>query len=102
MNVMIQVIDAASQKKAAFKKLPVIIGRDSTADIRLDDPAVPPYQCMIGKGQSTHLTAWNLRTDTPMHVNGQEVSKADLLSGDRLTIGESQLIVHYDLAGVGG
>jgi hypothetical protein len=95
MNVALEVLDTASQTKATFRRLPVLIGRDGTADVRLDDPAIPPYQCMIGESDSSYLIAWNLRTDIPIHVNGREVSKAELLPGDTLTIGKTQLVVHY-------
>jgi hypothetical protein len=98
MTAAFEVLDTVSQTITTFRKLPVFIGRDCTADVRLDDPAIPPYQCMIGKGASKHLTAWNLRTEVPMHVNGQEISKAELLPGDRLTIGKRQFVVHYELA----
>jgi hypothetical protein len=97
MNVAVELVDTPSQERVTFRKLPIVIGRDPTADLWLDDPAIPPYQCMIGQGKSKYLTAWNLRTDIPMHVNGQEVSNAELFPGDRLTVGKRQLIVHYEL-----
>jgi len=98
MDVAVKLVDTPSQEEATFRKLPILIGRDPSADVRLDDPAVAPYQCMIGNGTSKYLTAWNLRTEIPMHVNGQRVfSKAELLPGDSLTVGKSHLVVHYEL-----
>jgi len=97
MDVAVQLVDTFCREEATFRNLPILIGRDPTADVRLDDPTVAPYQCMIGNGTGKYLTAWNLRTDIPMHVNGKEVSKAELFPGDRLSVGKSHLIVHYTM-----
>jgi hypothetical protein len=71
------------------KELPVIIGRDSSVDITLDDPSLPPLQCMIEESAWGQAVIWNLREDFPLYVNGDQVTSAKLCDGDVLTIGRN-------------
>jgi pSer/pThr/pTyr-binding forkhead associated (FHA) protein len=81
-----------SQEKIDFSELPVIIGRNSVVDIPLDDPMVPPLQCMISKSADGGTVLWNLREDFPLYVNGRRVTVAELSSGDILTIGQRRFV----------
>lgn len=53
MNMTRQLRETTTNDRIEFSELPVFIGRDSTADIQLDDPALPPYQCMIDAWATT-------------------------------------------------
>jgi hypothetical protein len=87
-----QLTEMALQEKIDLNDFPVIIGRDPTADIPLDDPILPPFQCMIDEGADGVAVLWNLQNDFPLYVNGHLVTKANLLSGDILTIGQSRFV----------
>ncbi len=50
----------------------------------------------IGNRPGSGLTVWNLRDEFPIEVNGLVVARASLASGDRLQIGDTQLVVHYE------
>lgn len=94
----LQLREVATNDRIEFSKLPVIIGRDSTAAIQLDDPTLPPYQCMIGEGADDGVVVWNLRDDSPLYVNGHRVNKAELFPGDILTIGQSRFVFSCEAA----
>jgi hypothetical protein len=90
MNMRLQLREMATNDMIEFGELPAIIGRDATADIQLDDPTLPPFQCMIGEEADDGAFVLNLRNDFPLYVNGRQVMRADLLHGDILTIGQNR------------
>lgn len=97
--MMLQLTNASSKELVTIQNLPAVVGRDESADVRLADPLIAPYQCMIaGNGRNT-LTVWNLREDSPLRVNDQETLKASLLPGDRLTMGNTEFVIDYRLPG---
>jgi hypothetical protein len=91
MNV--QLTDTVSGTTIEVCRLPAVVGRDPSADVRLDDANLPPYQCMIGLDGDRSLTLWNLRPDFPIRVNGEIATKVGIAYGDRLTLGKSELII---------
>jgi pSer/pThr/pTyr-binding forkhead associated (FHA) protein len=94
----LQLRELATNDSIEFSDLPAIIGRDATADIRLDDPTLPPYQCMIGERTDDGAVVWNLRDDFPFYVNGGRVTKTELFPGDILTIGQSRFVFSCEAA----
>jgi hypothetical protein len=84
--------EMTSQERIEINKLPIIIGGDSAADIPLDDPTLPPLQCMIDDGNGGGAILWNLREDFPLYVNGNHVTKAKLSHGDVLLIGQRRFV----------
>lgn len=96
MNMRLQ--QMATNDRIEFSEFPVIIGRDLTADIQLDDPTLPPYQCMIDEGADDGAVVLNLSDVFPLYVNGGRVSKAELFPGDILTIGQSRFIFSFEAA----
>ncbi len=60
--------------------------------MRLDDPTLPPLQCMIGKWANGGVGIWNLREDFPLRINGSPVTTARLSPGDVLNIGRSRFV----------
>ena len=87
-----QLTEMASQVKIDLNELPVIIGRDPTADIPLDDLTLPPFQCMIDEQTDGVAVLWNLRNDFPLYVKDSRVTKAVLADGDILTIGQNRFV----------
>jgi len=84
--------EMASQETIDLTELPVVIGRDPSADIELDDPTLPPFQCMIDEQTDGVAVLWNLRNEFPLYVNGSRVTKAVLADGDILTIGQNRFV----------
>jgi hypothetical protein len=80
-----------SREVIEFNDLPVIIGGNPVVDIPLDDPTLPPLQCMIERVPGG-VAVWNLREDHPLYVNRKEVTRARLSNGDVLTIGQNRLV----------
>ena len=60
--------------------------------LTLDDPTLPPFQCMIDEQTDGVAVLWNLRNDFPLYVNGSRVTKATLADGDIVTIGQSRFV----------
>jgi hypothetical protein len=92
-DLRVRLTNTASRETILVDKLPAVIGRDSSADVQLDDAILPPYQCMLGTDGSGDLTIWNLRQESPIRVNGHAVMKAPLSTNDRLTIGKAEFIL---------
>ena len=80
-----------SEEKIEFSELPVIIGRHSAVDISLDDPTVPPLQCIICE-LADGIVLRNLRADFPLYVNGYRVTETELCHGDMLHIGQRRFV----------
>lgn len=92
----LQLTELATNDRFEFSILPVVIGRDSTADVQLDDPMLSPHQCMIGKRADGGTMVRNLSDDFPLYVNGGRVTKAELSPGDILTIGRNRFVLSYE------
>jgi pSer/pThr/pTyr-binding forkhead associated (FHA) protein len=90
--------ETTTNDRIECSELPAIIGRDATADIQLDDPALPPYQCMIDGLAGDGAVVWNLRNDFPLYVNGRRVDKAAMFPGDILTIGQNRFVLSCEAA----
>lgn len=84
--------NVTSEEGVEFSELPVIIGRHSAADILLDDPRVPPLQCMLSESVDGGAVICNLREDFPLYVNGRRVTEAELFHGDTLHIGQRRFV----------
>jgi hypothetical protein len=92
----LRIVETASGNAIFIDKLPAVVGRDVSADVRLDDPDLPPYACMIGKNGDEGLTVWSLRQELPVYINGQAAMRAPVQSGDRLTIGKREFVVQCE------
>jgi pSer/pThr/pTyr-binding forkhead associated (FHA) protein len=73
----------------------IMVGRSSHADITLDDGAVSrEHVQIIPNGKSCQIIDNYSANGT--YVNTEKVTKARLRSGDRLEVGRSIFVVHYD------
>ena len=78
-----------------WDKLPVVIGRNPQADVRLDDRWVSRVHCEISQISGTLLVR-DLGSRNGTLVNGRPVTEAHLLPGDRLTLGLTSFEVRYE------
>jgi len=86
--------DARSLKTTMVRKLPVLIGRDTAADVQLDDYWVAPRQCLIQQTSEGPVVC-DLGTRTGTFVNGRRVAQALLRPGDKLSLGRTELLVCF-------
>jgi pSer/pThr/pTyr-binding forkhead associated (FHA) protein len=77
-----------------LERLPVVIGRNPEADVRLDDRWVSRVHSEISEINGT-LVVRDLDSRNGTLVNGQYIKEAHLPSGDRLTVGLTSFEVQY-------
>jgi pSer/pThr/pTyr-binding forkhead associated (FHA) protein len=75
-------------------KLPVVIGRNPDADVRLDDRWASRVHCGISEIDGTLLVR-DLDSRHGTVVNGRYIKEAQLLPGDHLTVGLTSFEVRY-------
>jgi len=92
----VELTDVTTGERTTLPHLPSLIGRSHHADVRLDDPEVGPYHCMVDREFGGKVVMWDLGTGPSMRVNGQPAMKAILAPGDELTIGKSRFRVQYE------
>ena len=85
---------AISGERTILDKLPAVLGRNPDADVRLDDLWVSRVHCEISEISGTLLVC-DLDSRNGTLVNGQYVTEAHLLPGDRLTVGLTSFEVQY-------
>ncbi|MDE9364397.1 DUF3662 and FHA domain-containing protein [Luteipulveratus sp. YIM 133132] len=74
-----------------------IIGRDDDADIILDDPGISRHHSEIRvthDGPHLVVTLKDLGSTNGTFVNGDPISSARLLDGDRITVGRTAMTIH--------
>jgi pSer/pThr/pTyr-binding forkhead associated (FHA) protein len=81
--------------RIVLDRLPVVIGRNPEADVRLDDRWVSRVHSEISEINGT-LVVRDLDSHNGTLVNGQYIKEAHLLSGDRLTVGLTSFEVQYE------
>jgi serine/threonine protein kinase len=86
--------DGALLRTETFGRDVVKIGTLSTAHVRLDDSAAARLHAVIERSQEG-LTVIDLGSEAGTHLNGRQITKADLHSGDELRVGNTRLRVRY-------
>lgn len=74
-----------------------IIGRDDSADVILDDPGISRQHSEIRvtyDGPHLVATLRDLGSTNGTYVNGDPVSRARLIDGDRITVGRTTFTIH--------
>ncbi len=74
-----------------------ILGRDPSADIVLDDPGISRRHSELrvtNDGPSLVASVRDLASTNGTFVNGQRVTSARLVNGDRLTVGRTSVTFH--------
>ena len=77
------------------EQLPVILGRASEAGIRLNDPWVSRRHCEVDQLDGA-LVVRDQGSTHGTFVNGEPVTEAVVMPGDKLCIGMSSFVVDYD------
>jgi len=78
----------------ALHNLPAIIGRDEGADVLLTDPWISHRHCEIGQIGDV-LVVRDLDSKNGIFMHGHRVRESQVLSGDRLTVARTEIIVRY-------
>ena len=83
---------ACPEQKFVLNQLPATIGRQTRAAVRLDDPRVSHFQCVIDAPEGM-LTVLDLGSLSGTYVNGIRRVMSRLLDGDHLTVGDIDFLV---------
>ena len=92
---LIEVDSSTDQRKIVLDSLPVMIGQDPDAGVRLDDQWVSRHHCEISATRDA-LVVRDLGSVLGTFVNGLNVTTANLMPGDKLTIGSTSFLVDYE------
>jgi hypothetical protein len=71
----------------------VKVGRDPKSHLRVDDPAASRMHAVIEVASPAEITLIDLGNDPGTYVNGERINKCRLRVGDRIDIGNTQLIL---------
>jgi hypothetical protein len=95
MNKLILATIDPQHSRIVLESLPATIGTDESADIRLEDPWVSRFHCVLTEdGDKPRVV--DLGTGSGTFVNGERVRAADLMLGDSLTVGRSTFVVYFE------
>ena len=75
-------------------KLPAVIGRDDGADVPLTDPWISHRHCEIDQIGDV-LAVRDLDSKNGIFMYGHRVRESQVLSGERVTVGQTEIIVRY-------
>ncbi len=80
------------ETRFVLERLPVIIGRDSAADIRIEDRWMSRRNCEIFE-EDGGLFVRDLNSSNGTLVNGRHVTQSAITPGDTLTVGMSTFVL---------
>jgi len=73
-----------------------VIGRESSCDIVIDDPAISRQHAKIrvleGEDKKKHFVLYDLATENGTLLNGEEIDRHELQDGDEILIGHTRLV----------
>ncbi len=75
-------------------RLPAIIGRDERADVLLLDPWISRRHCEIDQIGNV-LVVRDLHSKNGIFMHGHRVRESHVLSGERVTVGRTEIAVRY-------
>lgn len=95
MEVELKIIDRHSaETRVVLRSLPAIVGRAAKADVPLRDPWASHVHCALSEMNGT-LMVRDLDSRNGIFLHDRRVREAELLPGDRFTIGRTEIAVHY-------
>ncbi len=95
MNVkLVCVTPGVPANEIAVGSLPALLGRSPSADVRVDDRWASRIHCEIWETSGV-LSVGDLNSSHGTLVNGQPVTNAYPMPGDRLTVGLTTFQVEY-------
>lgn len=68
---------------------PIILGRDESLAIRIDDPQASRRHCQIEAMDGASFTVRDLNSTNGTLLNGRKITRATVSDGDRIKIGET-------------
>lgn len=71
--------------------LPLVLGRDETLPIPLDDPQASRQHCRIDAGDEDSFRLQDLNSTNGTFLNGRKIARGVIGDGDRIKIGETIL-----------
>lgn len=87
-------IDAAKVvTELIVNRLPAIVGRDETADVRINNQRISRLHCRLEQIEG-RLFVRDLGSRNGIMVNGEPVGESKLEQGDTVTFGMSTFVVH--------
>jgi len=96
MNAKLVGVDPWSRnREISIVELPALVGRHVEAAVRLDDRWASRRHCEITELEGK-LVVRDLESRHGTFVNGQLISQALLLPGDRLSVGTTVFEARYD------
>ena len=87
--------DSRGQFPLVLDSFPVILGIGDDARLQISEKAAAAPYCQIDLEQGT-LVAVDLDSPDGTWVNGESIRQAPLMPGDKLVIGQSELVVSYE------
>ncbi len=82
------------ETQIVLRRLPAIIGRDECADVPLTDPWISHRHCEISQIGEV-LVVRDLDSKNGFSMHGHRVRESQVLSGERLTVGQTEIILRY-------
>ena len=86
----------ARQSRCLLKSLPATIGRDEKDSVRLADPWISHSHCELFQ-QGGVVVVRDLDSKNGVFVHGVRVREAEVLPGDCLTLGRTEITLRYRL-----
>jgi pSer/pThr/pTyr-binding forkhead associated (FHA) protein len=86
----------APHRSIVLNDLPVMIGRNQTADVSLDEAGVGDFQCIVERDDGS-LSVTDIAGGIGTFVNGNRITRAALIPGDTLRVGRSNFTVRSEL-----
>jgi hypothetical protein len=78
------------QREVVLDQTDAVVGRDSTANIPIDDPLASRQHCRIVRDDNVYWLE-DMRSLNGTQVNGEPISRRQLAPNDRISIGETVL-----------
>jgi len=86
----------SADAEIVLNDLPAIIGRSRTADVCVEDGGMGEFECIIEQDDG-RLSVADITGGLGTFVNGDRITRAALMRGDRLGVGRSNFTVQYEL-----
>ncbi len=90
----------ARQSRCLLASLPAILGRGENDDVRLADPWISHSHCELSQ-QGGSLVVRDLDSKNGVFMHGVRVREAQVLPGDCLTLGRTEITLRYRRSALG-
>jgi len=90
----------ARQSRCLLGRLPAILGRGEKDDVRLADPWISHAHCELFQ-QGEALVVRDLDSKNGIFMHGARVREAEVMPGDRFTLGRTEITLSYHRATAG-